>query len=257
MLNVTLVGKSDTGLVRSNNEDAFLVSPEFNFAALADGMGGAAAGEVASSFFVRAALEVFSRDNRQNVPASLRRAFELANRYIIDHAGENPAHKGLGCTAELLTFIPGGYVLGHVGDSRTYLLRGEEFKALTKDHSFVQELINKGVISVEEARRHRMRHVILRTVGQNEDLEVELLHGDTQSGDLFMLCSDGLTDMVEDPVIHGILSRRLSLDQLAQNLIDAAKASGGHDNITVVLCKVGEDPCLASSFLKTAVQTRS
>ncbi|MCE5336625.1 MAG: Stp1/IreP family PP2C-type Ser/Thr phosphatase [Desulfobacteraceae bacterium] len=255
MLNITLIGKSDTGLIRSNNEDAFLVSPELNFVALADGMGGAAAGEVASAYFVRAAWEVFSQNSNQNAPASLKRAFELANCYILDYANEHPAHRGLGCTAELLAFVPGGFALGHVGDSRTYLLRGGEFKPLTQDHSFVQELINKGVISVEEARVHRMRHVILRAVGQSDKLEVELIHGDTLPGDVFMLCSDGLTDMVEDARIHEILSRKHSLDQLAQDLIDAAKDSGGHDNVTVVLCRIEEDPDDTASLLKTAVQT--
>jgi PPM family protein phosphatase len=238
MLGLIFVGKSDTGLVRSNNEDAFLVNPELGFAALADGMGGAAAGELASKFFINAAVEVFSKNNRGDSQYLLRESFALANKMILEHADANPEHKGLGCTAELLTFFNSNFALAHVGDSRTYLFRDRELKALTQDHSFVQELINKGVINVQEARQHRMRHVILRAVGQHENLEVELIHGDTMPGDVFLLCSDGLTDMIEDYLIESILAEPLELDSKAQKLIDAAKDSGGHDNVTVVLCEV-------------------
>jgi PPM family protein phosphatase len=247
MLGLILVGKSDTGLVRSNNEDAFLVNHELGFAALADGMGGAAAGELASKFFINAALEVFSQNNRrENSQYLLRQSFAVANKMILDHADANPEHKGLGCTAELLTFFNNSFALAHVGDSRTYLFRDSELKALTQDHSFVQELINKGVINAQEARQHRMRHVILRAVGQHENLEVELIHGDAMPGDIFLLCSDGLTDMIEDYVIQGILAESLDLDERAQKLIDAAKDSGGHDNVTVVLCEVVEQDEIAT-----------
>jgi PPM family protein phosphatase len=246
MLGLIFVGKSDTGLVRSNNEDAFLVDSVLGFAALADGMGGAAAGELASKFFVNAAQEVFSQKNREDSQHLLQRSFALANKMILDHANENPDHKGLGCTAELLTFFDDSFALAHVGDSRTYLFRHMELKPLTQDHSFVQELINKGVISVQEARQHRMRHVILRAVGQHENLEVELIHGEAEPGDLFLLCSDGLTDMIEDYLIQSILAEPLALDDKAQKLIDAAKASGGHDNVTVVLCEVVEQDEIAT-----------
>lgn len=246
MLGLILVGKTDTGLVRSNNEDAFLVNSELGFAALADGMGGAAAGELASNFFINAALEVFSQKNREDSQNLLRRSFALANKMILDHADANPEHKGLGCTAELLTFFDNCFALGHVGDSRTYLFRDSELKALTQDHSFVQELINKGVINAQEARQHRMRHVILRAVGQHENVEVELIHGDAKPGDLFLLCSDGLTDMAEDYLIRSILAEPLELDARAQKLIDAAKASGGQDNVTVVLCEVVEQDEIAT-----------
>lgn len=246
MLGLILVGKSDTGLVRSNNEDAFLVNHELGFAALADGMGGAAAGELASRFFINAALEVFSQNNHENSQHLLKQSFALANKMILDHADANPEHKGLGCTAELLTFFNNSFALAHVGDSRTYLFRNSELKALTQDHSFVQELINKGVINAQEARQHRMRHVILRAVGQHENLEVELIHGEALPGDVFLLCSDGLTDMIEDYAIQGILAEALELDERAQKLIDAAKASGGHDNVTVVLCEVVEQDEIAT-----------
>jgi len=246
MLGLMFVGKSDTGLVRSNNEDAFLVNPELGFAALADGMGGAAAGELASKFFVNAALEVFSQNNHEDSQSLLRKSFRLANKMILDHADANPEHKGLGCTAELLTFFDNRYAVAHVGDSRTYLFRHRELKPLTQDHSFVQELVNKGVINAQEARQHRMRHVILRAVGQHEDLEVELILGDALPGDLFLLCSDGLTDMIEDYLIQSILAEPLELDERAQRLIDAAKDSGGHDNVTVVLCEVVEQDQIAT-----------
>lgn len=246
MLGLILLGKSDTGLVRSNNEDDFLVNSELGFAALADGMGGAAAGELASKFFINAALEVFSHNSGEDSQDLLRRSFALANKMILDHAEANPEHKGLGCTAELLTFFDNCFALAHVGDSRTYLFRANVLRVLTQDHSFVQELINKGVINAQEARQHRMRHVILRAVGQHDNLEVELIHGDALPGDLFLLCSDGLTDMIEDDVIESILAQTLDLEARAQKLIDAAKASGGFDNVTVVLCEVVEQDEIAT-----------
>lgn len=256
MRNITFEGKSDTGLVRANNEDAFLISADLGFAAIADGMGGAAAGEIASRYFVTAALEVFSHNNGERAQSLLQKTFELANRKILDHSLANPDHKGMGCTAELLTFFDRNFALGHVGDSRTYLFRGGKLEHLTRDHSFVQELIDRGVISAEEARRHPMRHVILRAVGQGETLEVELVQGGAFPGDIFLLCSDGLTDMVEDSLIESILGEPTGLDRKARKLVDVAKSSGGHDNITVVLCMVGkESDQTKEEFCDTIINT--
>ncbi len=244
MVRVRFFGKSDAGLVRENNEDAFLVQPELSFAALADGMGGAAAGELASSFFVRSALETFARKGQgdsEDCLVLLRASFELANKRILDHATEKPEDKGLGCTAELLTFFDNNFALAHIGDSRTYLFRGNELKRLTQDHSLVQELVDRGAIKPEEARHHKMRHVILRAVGHEENLDIQFNQGEVFPGDLFLLCSDGLTDMVEDEQISNILAQPLEIDVSAQKLVDAAMEMGGHDNVTVVLCEVVEE----------------
>lgn len=234
-------GKSDVGLKRTNNEDSFAVEQNLGVAVLADGMGGAAAGELASRFFTRAALEVFSSadsNDDSNNPDPIERTFTLANRKILDHVKENPEHRGMGCTAELLAFKGPRYCLGHVGDSRTYLFRSGQLTQLTRDHSFVQDLLDKGVINSEEARVHRFRHVILRAVGTSESLSVDIMRGEVASGDLFLQCSDGLTDMVEDDLIVQILATGDPLGVKAEKLISAANAAGGYDNVTVVLSEV-------------------
>ncbi len=244
MVRVHYYGKSDSGLVRKNNEDFFLANWELGFAALADGMGGAAAGELASGLFINAAVEVFSSREHCDLDgcfALLKRTFETANRRILDHAIETPKDEGLGCTGELLTFFQNGFALAHVGDSRTYLFRERELRRLTHDHSLVQELVNRGAIKPEEARHHNMRHVILRALGQDEKIQIEFNQGEALPGDIFLLCSDGLTDMIEDEKISEILSLSLRIDDSVQKLIDAAMEMGGHDNTTVVLCQVVEE----------------
>lgn len=244
MVEIRFFGLSDAGLVRSNNEDAFIWDERHRTAALADGMGGAAKGELASRFFIEAVLDALVKKDEKDPEdweLFLRSSFDVANRRILDYARDNPADQGLGCTAELLRFSDRSFALGHVGDSRTYLYRSMELKLLTQDHSFVQELINKGEMSMEEARKHPMRHVILRALGESNGLAVDTMSGDIFPGDLFLLCSDGLTDMVDDHLIRNILSSPSQLEKRAQQLIDAAKASGGLDNVTVVLCDVAEN----------------
>jgi PPM family protein phosphatase len=235
------IGKSDPGLKRPNNEDAFLVNTACGLHVLADGMGGAAAGELASGIFIDAAQELFSGPaarTDEECMQWLQRVYELANARILDHVGAHPEHRGMGCTAELLILSNNKFALGHIGDSRTYLYRKGQLKQLTKDHSLVQEQVDQGLITPQEARNHRLRHVILRAVGTAEALAVDFLRGNVFAGDLFVLCSDGLTDMVEDPVITRILAQPVDLEGKAERLIEAAKAAGGHDNITVVLSEV-------------------
>jgi len=241
MLKITSFGKSDVGLKRSNNEDAFAVNPEQGFLALADGMGGEVAGEVASQLFIETALEVFSRGrsvSEQEILDRVQKTFQLSNEKILNHVEQHPEHQGMGCTAELVAFSETNFVLGHVGDSRTYLYRGGQLRQLTKDHSFIQTQIDQGVIPQTEAKRHSLKHVILRAVGIEEALAVDLIRGKSVPGDLFLLCSDGLTDMVEDRSIQDILLSPLLLHQKVEGLIDLSKSAGGQDNITVVLCEV-------------------
>lgn len=241
MLKIACYGKSDVGLKRTNNEDSFFVENRLGLTGLADGMGGAAAGELASRFFTDAALEVFTDltvGNNQDVLDPIGRSFDLANRRILGHVETNPEHRGMGCTAELLALNNHSYYLGHVGDSRTYLLRKQELKQLTRDHSFVQDLVDKGVITPDEARTHRMRHVIMRAVGTSESLTVDLTKGEVEVGDLFLLCSDGLSDMIDDEAIYQILGAPLPLSAKAERLIQAAKDAGGFDNVTVVLSEI-------------------
>jgi protein phosphatase len=241
MARIAFFGKSDVGLVRSNNEDAFVVKPELGLCLVADGMGGAAAGEEASRIFTETALEVFSAPAGRSEEETLvlvQTAFRQANERILNHANENPHHKGMGCTAELVAFCDEGFVLGHVGDSRTYRLRNGQMTQLTQDHSVVQDQIDQGIISPAEATDHPYRNVILRAVGVKETVATDLVREKMLYGDVFLLCSDGLTDMVDDTLVHEVLSCPIALAQKAEKLIESAKSAGGHDNITAVLCEV-------------------
>jgi len=240
MFKIVSYGKTDRGLRRSNNEDAFIVKPEFGFCLVADGMGGAAAGELASRIFSETALEVFSTaDHSHSDPVMLvRQSFIQANDRILKHTDEIPEHKGMGCTAELMAFSGDKFILGHMGDSRTYRLKNGQLKQLSQDHSLVQEQVDKGLITPEEARNHAMKNVILRAVGVDETPALDLVRGNLSAGDLFLLCSDGLTDMVEDADILAVLGSTALLIRKAEKLIELANAAGGRDNITVVLIEI-------------------
>lgn len=244
MLKALLYGKSDVGLKRTNNEDAFILKADLGLCVLADGMGGAAAGELASQYFTDTALEVFSKaGNRSldNCVELVQSTYDLANQRILQHVQENPEHKGMGCTAELLVLCGERFALGHVGDSRTYLLRHRVLKQLTHDHSLVQEQLDQGFITQEEARKHPMRNVILRAVGTQESLAVDLIRGALVPQDIFLQCSDGLSDMIDDEVIHSVLVLPAGLPEKAEKLIEFAKQAGGLDNVTVVLSEIVGD----------------
>ena len=144
----------------------------------------------------------------------------------------------MGCTAELIAFSDEDFVLGHMGDSRIYRIQNGQLKQLTKDHSLVQEQIDEGLISPEEARKHSLRNVITRAVGIEEKCDIDILRGKTYSGDLFLLCSDGLTDMVDDNLIRKVLSSPIDLPQKTEKLVEMAKIAGGKDNVTVVLSEI-------------------
>jgi PPM family protein phosphatase len=241
MNRVISFGKSDRGLKRPNNEDAFLVKAELGFHVLADGMGGAAAGELASQIFAETALELFSVSHSASdneTARLLEKSYRLANERILDHVRSHPDDRGMGCTAELLIILNNQFTLGHVGDSRTYLYRKGQLKQLTRDHSLVQDQVDQGLITPLEARTHRLRHVILRAVGTTETLAVDVVRGNALFGDLFLLSSDGLTDMVEDQTILEVLALPIDISEKVERLIDLAKAAGGHDNITVILSEV-------------------
>ena len=241
MHKIEFIGRTDTGLVRSNNEDTFMLDPAMVYCLVADGMGGAAAGEMASLIFAQTTAELFSYPKpatEQELVDRVQAAFRDANDRILDHVASHPEHKGMGCTAELLAFTDTGYVIGHMGDSRTYRLRQGSLKQLTKDHSLVQDQIDQGLITEEQARSHRMRNIILRAVGVRPSPALDTLRGPIFSGDLFLLCSDGLTDLIEDRDILRVLLPDGHIASKADQLVDMANAAGGKDNITVVLAQV-------------------
>jgi protein phosphatase len=224
------------GNVRSNNEAEVYIRADCHFCLVADGMGGAAAGEVASRIFAETAKAVFAGHDgasEENTIARVQTAFKLANDKILKHVERNPQDKGMGCTAELLAFVNDTFIVGHVGDSRTYRMRNNTLKQLTKDHSLVQEQLDQGLITAEEARQHAMRNVILRAVGVNDTVALDILKGRHRPGDLFLLCSDGLTDMVAESDISSVLSSEKALDEKSEALIRLAKQAGGKDNVTV------------------------
>ncbi|PID40959.1 MAG: serine/threonine protein phosphatase [Proteobacteria bacterium] len=234
-------GATDVGNVRSNNEDVFFINQACHYCLVADGMGGAAAGEVAAGIFAETAQAVFAGHDgtsEENTIARVQATFKLANDKILKQVERNPKYQGMGCTAELLAFSGGSFIIGHVGDSRTYRLRNHSLKQLTRDHSLVQEQLDQGLITPEEARRHAMRNVILRAVGVNDTVALDILKGKKRSQDLFLLCSDGLTDMIETDAIASALNRDASLDERTLALIQMAKQAGGKDNVTVALALI-------------------
>ena len=234
-------GKTDIGLKRKNNEDEFFVSPELDFCLTADGMGGAAAGEIASMIFAETTQEIFAGNtdrSEDEIVNRVQKSFDSANRKILEHVVHNPGHKGMGCTAELLAFFDEGFVLGHIGDSRTYRLRHRQLEQLTQDHTLVQQQLDKGLISAEKIKHHPLRNVIFRAVGIEDELTVDLIRGETISEDLFLLCSDGLTDMVQDDLIQQILCSDIDIYRKTDKLIETAKKAGGEDNITVVMVAI-------------------
>lgn len=240
MMTYVAAGATDVGLRRSNNEDAFLVRPELGVMAVADGMGGAAAGEVASAIFVETVAELLGSHaaaSPDEAASLVQEVFRTANEKMISHVMEQPEHHGMGCTAELLLFCGDRYVIGHVGDSRTYLFRDGELRQVTKDHSLVQQQVDLGLISKAEARTHAMKNVVLRALGADLELSLDLVKGRVFPDDLFLLCSDGLSDMVDDELLRQLLASRQPLPQLVALLIEEAKSAGGKDNVTVVLCK--------------------
>ena len=241
MLNINFAGKTDVGLKRSGNEDTFVIKGELGFCLVADGLGGAAAGELASRFFADATVDVFKQSTdmiEKNVVERIQNSFRLANDRIQNHVKLTPSHKGMGCNAELMAFSDQGFVIGHLGDSRSYRFRNGHLKQLTHDHSLIQEQIDKGLIAEEDARRHPLRNVILKAVGINESLALDLIRGRTYPEDQFLLCSDGLTDMVEDITIGKVFESASPADKKVDQFIELALSGGGNDNITVVLIDI-------------------
>jgi PPM family protein phosphatase len=243
MLTFSAAGATDVGLRRPNNEDALLVNPEVGLLAVADGMGGAAAGEVASAILIQTAGELLGGSapgSADEAAALIQDVFRLANERMIDHVAQHRDHHGMGCTAEVLVLSEDRYILGHVGDSRTYLLREGEFRQITKDHSLVQQQVDQGLISPAEARKHALKNVVLRALGADLELSLDLIRGRVFPNDLFLICSDGLSDMLEDDAIRAVLASRQPLPEMVETLIENAKSAGGKDNITVVLCQAGQ-----------------
>jgi PPM family protein phosphatase len=227
-----------TGRKRRHNEDAYVLEPPLF--AIADGMGGARAGEVASSL-AAAALQSGKVDG--NGEERVTALIQAANRSVYERSSQDAEVAGMGTTMTVALVEDSTVTLGHVGDSRAYVLRDGELEQLTNDHSLVAELVRGGKLSAEEAEHHPQRSVITRALGTDPDVDVDTFTVEAEDGDVFVLCSDGLTDMVGDDEIGEVLARsRENLKEAAEELVRRANKAGGQDNITVVAFEMTDEP---------------
>ena len=228
-------GVSDPGRRRRRNEDAYVAEPPLF--AIADGMGGAQAGEVASGLAAAVLQEPLDEvgDGEERVESLIREA----NRRVFQRSNEDAATSGMGTTMTVaLVDAEGTIAFGHVGDSRAYRVRAGELEQLTEDHSLVGELVRSGRLSPEEAEQHPQRSVITRALGTEPEVDVDTFTVAAEPDDIYLLCSDGLTDMVSGREILSVVASAADLDDAARGLVDAANAGGGEDNITVVLFQI-------------------
>jgi len=240
-------GFTDPGRKRRRNEDSFVIDPPLF--AVADGMGGAQAGEVASRLAAAAFREFHDVDDL-DPEERLAAIIQEANRRIYERATGDAQVSGMGTTITAALVGGDALVIGHVGDSRAYRLRSGRFEQLTDDHSLVADLVRSGRLTPEEADAHPQRSVITRALGTDREVDVDTFVVPVQAGDLFLLCSDGLTTMIEDDEIRDLLSATRDLEQAGKGLVKAANKAGGEDNITVVLFQLAEG---TSDLEQTAV----
>jgi PPM family protein phosphatase len=229
-------GLSHPGRRRRRNEDAWVCHPPLF--AVADGMGGARGGEIAS----RVAATALGEDVDGSGEARVVALIQEANRQVYERAREDSDASGMGTTITVALFENGTVSIGHVGDSRAYLIRERKVEQLTEDHSLVAELVRTGRLSPEEAETHPQRSVITRVLGTDPEVDVDVFSVAAKPGDLFLICSDGLTSMIDDAtILNTVELQRADLDSVAKELIAAANRSGGEDNITVVFFEVVDE----------------
>ena len=223
------------GLVRESNEDCcFIPERGENFAVVCDGMGGHLAGEVASRMAIEA-VQRMARENERPGIAALREAVACAHETILAHAQDHIECAGMGTTLSVLWLGENYAYIAHVGDSRIYRLREGSLTQITQDHSLVEELVRAGLITREQARTHPRRNIITRALGTHGENEPDMLVTDVQDGDVFLLCTDGLTGMVPDDEIERTL-RDCGIEAAADRLLALALDAGGRDNVTLILC---------------------
>ena len=247
-----ILSQTHPGMVRSHNEDSVACEPACGLVVLADGMGGYNAGEVASGIAVSVVVTEVShrllnaspvergeKDREELGVSLLRDNIQKANASIFHAAQSQPQYAGMGTTIVSGLFYDNRVAVGHVGDSRMYRLRGEVLETITRDHSLLQEQIDSGMISIEDARLSKNKNLVTRAVGIDADVEPEIHVHDVLVGDIYLLCSDGLNDMVEDDDIQSTLfALQSNLPLAANQLIQMANDNGGRDNVSVILVKV-------------------
>lgn len=245
-----ICAQTDTGLARDNNEDAVSFDPLTLLCILADGMGGYNAGEIASGMavaFIKSEMgRWLSQAGRYANAREVRRAMEIcvenANHSIFNASNSNPQYTGMGTTLVVGVFQDDRLMLGHIGDSRCYRLRGGVLLQITKDHSLLQEQIDAGLITPEQALTSLNKNLVTRALGVEDSVMVEVNEHRVEAADIYLLCSDGLSDMIKDGAMAGIMLAEGSLEQKAGQLIAAANSAGGRDNISVLLAHAKSDP---------------
>ena len=234
--------ETDPGMTRENNEDAVAVDSLTGLCILADGMGGYNAGEIASGMacaFIKSEMGRWLSQAGKNANAKeVKRALEIcvqnANHSIFNAANSNPQYTGMGTTLVVGVFQPNRLMLGHIGDSRCYRLRGSDFQQITKDHSLLQEQIDAGLITPEQALTSSNKNLVTRALGVEDAVLLDVTEHRVEEGDIYMMCSDGLSDMVRDHLIADIMLGHSSLEEKGRQLIAAANEGGGRDNISVI-----------------------
>ncbi len=240
-MHFTCAARTDTGVVRAGNEDNYLMLADRGIFIVADGMGGHAAGEVASEMAVRLiSKELGSLRGLTDEQAGerLRHAIRTANEAIFERTLSEHDKRGMGTTATALVLLPGRYLIGQVGDSRGYLLRDGQFLQLTKDHSYVQEQVDAGLLTAEQARVHPYSNVITRCVGASGDVMADIYFGALRVGDVLLLASDGLTGMLEDEQLTRILNSDGGPQRWVDRMVVEANRRGGLDNITAIVIRI-------------------
>ena len=251
------------GRLRHNNEDSAAFDPVCRCSVLADGMGGYNAGEVASSMAVNVILAEFaawfaaagSSASVREVRKAMERSVHHANQAILSTARADPDCAGMGTTLVVATFHEQRLVLGHIGDSRAYRLREGQLQQITRDHSLLQEQLDAGLITPAQAAVSSQRNLVTRALGIESGVELDLNEFAVEAGDIYLLCSDGLSDMANDSEIGDILRAASSLEHKARRLIDLANANGGRDNITVLLAQAMSAPATRPSLVSRLLRT--
>lgn len=245
-------GKSNIGLIRKVNEDAFYYQKQYSYGKpyiciVADGMGGHNAGEVASRMavteikeFIEKSLNELEYTDLKDYETLIKRAFLHANKVVYEKSMDSTECIGMGTTLTAVLIIENSMIIGHVGDSRVYFIRNGIMERITSDHSYVAELIKNGTIKPEEASKHPQKNLITRAIGTGKKIDVDVNVFDIKNGDYILMCTDGLSNMLDEDEILNVVISDKNLNEKCSDLIDLANNKGGYDNITVIVIEVDE-----------------
>ncbi len=252
-MKLVCAGMTDVGNVRDHNEDDFYLSEgEEALCVVADGMGGHRSGEVASALAIKAIVEYYRETmadysdapfGDEGAPERVRllQAVKTANRAVFAAASANESYRNMGTTIVSGFFTDRGVYLAHIGDSRCYRLRDGKLEQRTEDHSLANEYVRMGILSLEDVEYFPYKNVITRACGLTDEVEVEIHYEELEAGDIYLFCSDGLSDMVSDAELNVIMTDSADLDEMCRELVDRANKNGGADNITVILAQIEAD----------------